>query len=321
MPSSHRGAGFPGKRCYGTTRDGVAEMTRRHKEVKRRVFAMLLCAPLCSCATVHPVSKDLVREETRRVSLVEERDRGGAIVPKGFDHPWDVDADALGRLLSSVLYRKEIFLYKGKPSRAFPEEELRSLLPHLQKAFAAAGPDQWVDFSFVQVKTWAVVQRRYLTDGVLFRKGATLHCAFRNIAYEERGSPEESYGPYLEDPTSRPVPAQWSLVTGQGQQLEAVKKPGLLGAKIYPNWIKLDMPAILGSASKLPAAHEPSSPAPAVGGAGQTGQPGPQSSQEIEDKLLFLEELNRQGLIAPSSYQEKREELLRALEAIPGRPK
>lgn len=298
-------------------------MTRSNKKTERWVFEMLLCGLLCSCTTIRPVSRDLVREGTKRVSLVEERDRAGAIVPRGFDHPWDVDGDALARLLSSILYRKEILLYTGKPSRAFPEAELRSLLPHLQKAFAEAGPDQWVDFSFVQVKTWAVVQRRYLTDGILFRKGTTLHCAFRNIAYEERGSPEDSYGPYLENPTSRPVPAQWSLVPGEGQQLEAVEKPGLLGSKTYPNWIKLDIPAILGSASRQPAANESSAPPPAAEVEEHTGRSGPQSRQEIEDRLLFLEELNRQGLIAPSSYQEKREELLRALEleAIPGRPK
>jgi hypothetical protein len=44
------------------------------------------------------------------------------------------------------------------------------------------------------------------------------------------------------------------------------------------------------------------------------------SRKQIEEKLRFLDEIKGQGLIAPASYEEKRQELLRALEALPPNP-
>ncbi len=285
--------------------------------------ALMTCA-LClfqgSCAPrITPIATDIVREDTYRVSLLEEQDKTGKVIPKGFDHPWDVDSGTLYRLLTSIYYQKEILLYNLEPSRAFPEKELKAMLPYVQKAFAAAGPNHYIEFSFSERKTWTVLRRTYLTDGVLFRKGPTLHCAFRNIAYEERGPSDESYGPYLENPTSRPVSVPWSLVPGPGQQLEIVKDPLPLGSTTYPNWIKLDIAAILESPGDT-TEHEkpmPMMPSTQNGSYQSTDQWSPQSREEVKDKLRFLEELHEQGLISGSSYEEKRKELLKVLETLP----
>lgn len=285
---------------------------------KEILLPAVLVIMISACAKVHPVSKDIVREDNLQVMLLEERDSSNKVVPRGFDHPWDVDITTLHKLLASINYQKGILFYKNKAQRAFPEEELKFLLPYLQKAFASAGPDQYVDFSFTQIKTWTILQRRYLTDGLLFRKGDTLHCAFRNIAYEERGGTEGSSGPYVQDPTSKPVPADWSFVLTEGQTLEYVERPGLLGSKTYPNWIKLDIPVLLQHAPAEGVKQEQpkalATPPESAKGAVI------QSRKEIEEKLRFLEELHKQGLIAPASYEEKRKELLHALETLPPSP-
>jgi hypothetical protein len=287
---------------------------------------------LCACAKIHPVSTDIFHEDNLQVKLVEERDRSDAAVPKGFDHPWEVDRESLERLLASISYQKNILLYKGKPKRAFPENELETLLPHLQKAFSSASPDQYVDFSFVHKKSWTILQRRYLTDGLLFRKGQRLHCAFRNIAFEDQGRGDDGYGPYTEDPTVKPVYGDWTFILGQGQRLEYADKPGLLGSKTYPNWIELDLslpptPSQAGSTVKEAPKVLTTPPAGAqTGGEMQRGvllEEGATpalSRKEIEEKLQFLDELKRQGLLSPASYDEKRKELLRALEALPPNP-
>jgi hypothetical protein len=301
------------------------------KTVKRKVM-LLPAVPiimLLACMKIHPVSKDIFNEDKLKVRLLEERDRSDKAVPKGFDHPWEVDMKILQGMLASINYQKGILFYKEKPQRAFPEEELETLLPHLQKAFSSASPDQYVDFSFIHTKTWTILQRRYLTDGLLFRKGNTLHCAFRNVAFEKQGRTEDGYGPFTEDPTLKPVYGDWTFVLGEGQKLEYVEKPGLLGSKTYPNWIELDLafflkpsPAAGVKEEEAKALTSPPAGAPQGGetnkGVGKEGATA--SRKEIEEKLRFLDELHKQGLIAPASYEEKRKELLRALETLPPNP-
>ena len=288
---------------------------------------------LFACMKIHPVSKEIFREQNLQVRLLEERDHSDKVVVKGFDHPWEMDTKTLERLLASIHYQKGIkhmLFYKNKPLRAFPEEELQAMLPHLQKAFSSATPDQYVDFSFIHKKSWAIFQRNYLTDGLLFRKGNNLHCAFRNIAFEEGGpGVEDSYGPFVENPTLKPVHGEWSFVLAEGQKLEYVEKPGLLGSKTYPNWIQLDLSFFLqpssgeGLKGEKPAAVVSPPPVTTQGAEASKGvskEPVTLSRKEIEEKLRFLDELHGQGLIAPESYEEKRKELLRALEALPPSP-
>ena len=288
---------------------------------------------LCACIKTHPVSKEIYSEANRQVRLLEERDRSDKVVPQGFEHPWEVDTKALQSLLASVHYQKgikDMLFRKNKPLRAFPEEELQAMLPHLQKAFSSATADQYVDFSFIHKKSWTIFQRNYLTDGLLFRKGNNLHCAFRNIAFEEGGAEaEDSYGPFVENPTSKPVHAGWSFVLAEGQKLEYVEKPGLLGSKTYPNWIQLDLSFFLqpssgdGLKAEKPAAVVPATPVTTPGAEASKGvskETATLSRKQIEEKLRFLDEIKGQGLIAPASYEEKRQELLRALEALPPNP-
>jgi hypothetical protein len=303
---------------------------RKMKTSKRRVLISLAIpfAVLFGCMKVHPVSREIFKEEDMQVKLVEERDRSEKVIPKGFDHPWDMDIGSLRRMLSSITYRKEILFYKRKPQPAFPEEELEALLPHLQKAFSMANPDQYVDFSFYQRKLLVIFQRKYLTDGLLFRKGNSLNCAFRNIAFEERGGADEQSQPFSENPTLKSVPTDWSFVLGQGQKLERKEKRGLLGSTARPNWIQLDLSYFSGpSASETSKEERPGTDVGTPPGAKKLDsvQGLPEgvhalSRKELEEKIRFLDELHDQGLVEQASYEEKRKELLHALEALPPNP-
>ncbi|MEW6442185.1 MAG: hypothetical protein AB1640_14705 [bacterium] len=293
---------------------------------------LLLCA---SCASsVKPLSREIYRDRNIQVLLIKEKDAADG---KGFDHPWEVDLATLDALLQSVTYRRGILIHRNKVRDAFPAEVRADLVAHLQTAFAQAEPDEKIDFSFLHHVSWTVFQKEFLTDGVLFRKGGKLNCAFRNLTFDHAVGSEQSEQPYAGDPTQRPPRTDWELTLQEGQE---IARSG------FPNWIQLDL-ARDWTARKKPEesvaatveAVPETAPAPGAGQAGAAespaeppepprvvqppsaaaaqDQPLPASRQEIDERLRFLEELHREGDLADRAYEQKRQELIKLREQLP----
>jgi hypothetical protein len=273
--------------------------------------ALLMAAFGCARSKVH--YEEIFRNDRVHVRLAERLDKSGDALPGGCEHPWDVDVDVLDDMLGSVAYKKgKMLIGGGSEHDAFPGSSRYVLLEPLKKAFARAGPSQVVDFAFLEEQsTLKVFRRVYLTDGILFRKGGELNIAFRNIAFQQiAGGEEDDYEPNREDPLESPMRTSWTLVAGDGQSLATGGGAGLRGTSTYTNWVKLDLDWPWGVSDR--AIFEkalPGEPAPP--------EPVTPSRAELEERLLFLEELRREGMIAERDYIEKKQELDRLFKRLP----
>lgn len=302
------------------------------RPVRTLATCLVVLSALVGCGRSRFSFLEIYRDETIQVRLVEWKDGSGSTIPRGFDHPWPVDAQTLEGLLSSIRYRRGLLIQRNKARDVFPADVRKGLLGPLREAFERAGPDQAVDFSFLRRETTlAVFQRDYLTDGILFRKGGAFHCALRNLAFETLGGPEGGENPFAGDPTEKPLRSDWTFVLQEGQSLARSGSSGLFAKEEFPNWIVLDLARSVGGAkavspeaTEAPSGVVPAEPegagvpptpmqslpphaAPAV----QTPVSQPSAVQpEVEDRLRFLEELRREGSLSEEAYQQKKRELL-----------
>lgn len=289
--------------------------------LRSSVLPCLLALVLAvGCARVKTVSQDIYSTSTIQVKLVEQVEKSGEPVPKGYAHPWQVDSEDLNAMLESIHYRQSVLFLNRKLQEAFPMPERQNLLEPLREAFARAGPDQAVDFSFVYRRKWTIFQREYITDGVMFQKDGRFNCAFRNLAYEDMVDPEGASQPFQGDPTERPYRTNWTLVPGEGQVL-VEGGSGLFGPKAYTNWIQLDLSCDWISQVK-PAEEVPAPESSERTGTEKQEEP-PQGTaasserEEIEERLHFLEELYKEGSLSKYSYEKKKGDLQMRLEALP----
>jgi hypothetical protein len=287
-----------------------------------QIFVLLAVASGCVRSRVH--YEEVFRNDKVHVRLIERLEKSGEVVPRSYDHPWDVKIEVLDDMLESIRYRKgKVVIGVGESKEAFPAVPRLELLKHIQSAFAKASFDQAVDFSFVYTRSSLKIFRRvYLTDGIMFRKGGQLNIAFRNLAFEQMGGEEEdNFEPNREDPTESPMRTSWTLVAGDGQSLAQGAGSGILGSNTYTNWILLDLSwpwgvadaeiiekAMPGMADDLKSLFEGDLTLP---------EPEPPSRAEVEERLQFLEELRRDGLIGERSYIEKKRELDRLYNSAP----
>ena len=272
------------------------------------------------------VSREIYRDDSIQVQLLEQRDPSGTTLAKGFEHPWEVDLETLDALLQSIQYQRGILINRNKAREVFPQALRQNLLVPLQKAFAEAGPDQAVDFSFLDQGTWLIFQRQYLTDGLLFRKGGKFNCALRNLAFQTLGGPDEGASPCTADPTEKPLRGDWSFVTQEGQRLAPSDSSGLFGKPEFPNWVQVDLARTWtsGQSTETPKGEAPEplvtapevQPAPAEPGPPAVQPvpvepaPPPVSPSELEERLRFLDELHREGSLSDEAYEQKKKELL-----------
>jgi len=306
---------------------------RSPAETFRALFVGLLAlSALAGCARSRSSFQDIYRDENIQVRLVEQKDASGDTIPRGFDHPWAVDAETLQRLLASIQYQRGVLVQRSKVRDVFPADVRERLLEPLRKAFEQAGPDQAVDFSFLRRETTlAVFQREYLTDGVLFRKEGAFHCALRNLAFETLGGPEAGENPFTGDPTENPLRTDWNLVLKEGQSLARSSSSGLFAKKEFPNWIVLDLvrfgaqgesarPETTGAAAGVgvgaavpgavlapSAEREPSAPvaAPALQAPSAPSSQPTALPPEVEERLRFLDELHQEGALSDEAYAQK----------------
>ena len=265
---------------------------------------------------------EVFRDDRVQVRLAQREEKSGEIVDKGYEHPWNVQIGVLDAMLESVRYKGGRVIFGGAQSEeAFPTSSRQVLLRPLQNAFAQAGPDQAVDFSFIEHRSMLkVFQRVHLTDGIMFCKGGKLNIAFRNLAYEELGV-EQGEEPNRADPTASPVRSSWTLVAGDGQTLAKAQGSGILGARTYTNWLELDLswPWGVSDAEIIERAM------PGMGEAldsvleGERKLPKPTvtTREEVQKRLEFLEELYREGAVSEADYRSKKRELMLLYEKLP----
>lgn len=290
----------------------------------RRLFwvgVFLLVSIWSGCARSKVEYVDVFRDDRVQVRLAQRQDKSGEVVGKGYEHPWNVHIWVLDDMLQSVRYKRGRVIFGGaQTEEAFSASPRQALLRPLQKAFAQAGPDQAIDFSFIEHRSMLkVFQRVNLTDGIMFRKGGKLNIAFRNLAYEELGL-DEGVGPNREDPIASPMRSSWTLVAGDGQALAKTQGSAILGADTYTNWVELDLswPWGVSDAEIIERAMPGMSEAldSVVEGELELPQPTVTTREEVQKRLEFLEELYREGAVSEADYTSKKRELMLLYERL-----
>jgi hypothetical protein len=291
----------------------------------RRLFLLkvfLLLSMSSGCARTKVDYVEVFRDDRVQVRLAQREERSGEVVGKGYEHPWNVQIGVLDAMLESVRYKGGRVIFGGAQSEeAFPTSSRQALLTPLQKAFAQAGPDQAVDFSFIEHRSMLkVFQRVHLTDGIMFCKGGKLNIAFRNLACEELGV-EQGEEPNRADPTASPVRSSWTLVAGDGQALAKAQGSGILGARTYTNWLELDLswPWGVSDAEIIERAMPGMGEAldSALEGERKLPKPTVTTREEVQKRLEFLEELYREGAVSEADYRSKKRELMLLYEKLP----
>jgi len=295
---------IPGKK----TPNHVFDMTGFPALLCTAVFVLVSAG---GCGT-KPEAKKIFKSPSVNIKLAKLESSG----QKDFKHPWRPDPGLLDALLDSIHYKYRALLNKPQIHSAFPKKSRKKLIQPLMKAFAAAGPDEVVDFYFVYpTEGVQVFQRELVTNGIMFIKNGYFNCAFRNIAYESTDDPRINRSPFFGDPTRKPFPARWALIPGKGQKLVTGGSSNILASDIFTNWIQIDLSA-QWCLWKKPLPTGPAARTMAED-SGKSSQKPPHTDAdasektEMENQLKFLDELYREGAVSDSDYQKKREEILK----------
>ena len=201
-----------------------------------------------------------------------------------FEHPREIKTEDMARALGSLTYFQvssyAMTAKKGDVSPLFTEADVAILAGPLCQALAAAGTEEWVDFSLTIFRGPQFFGSFRQTDGVMFWKDGKLNVAFRNLNVKtEVGQTQNTY-----DPT-RGYRASNHLVEGPGRTIKA------------ENWVVIDPDAVPAPAPVV---------APSVPGAPPVAAP----VRSAKERLQELDQLKKDGLITDEEYQQKRKQIL-----------
>jgi len=230
-----------------------------------------------------------------------------------FDHPRQFTEEAMDRYLASIRYfRPSLPLLTGKKGSEWDlltAEERAKIAPYLVKAFAQAGPDEWVDFSLGVYRGGTLLGTYRQSEGVMFVKNGELNIAFRNISLQKTLGEATTTA----DPT-RTYDSQVRIVPGPGQRLEpSSTRKGKEQDRI--NWVNM-------SASQAPSLRQAAKPEtelketgaePAPAAAPAPLPPPAPAPASVRERLKELKQLDDEGLISHDEYEKKREEILKQL--------
>lgn len=234
---------------------------------------------------------------------------GSAEDRRPFDHPLDLSEETWRHILSTIRLQKvrHPFLFSrvtDAPEDAFAAEDIDFLSWALDRAFAAAGPEEWVVFGVSQAGSPGVTE---LTTGGWFVTGSTLYLQLANhrVAVTLPNVRELLWSDPLR-PNGEP---DFEFVASESQTVE---KPGVPASWSLTGSIpdmKIDYRAFLPEAE---GGLSRSGEKPALGphsGTQEKTTPRP----SLEERLEMLKRLKDKGLISEEEYRAKKKDLLESL--------
>lgn len=185
---------------------------------------------------------------------------------------------------------------KGEPAEAFTQEEVAYLSETLAKAFAKAGPDDWVLFALVRRPSSDISE---ITSGAWYVQGGRVHLLLANYRFP---ATMPSVRALLWDQPLYAYPAFYAVAPGEFQSV--TRRHGLEGRIVssgVPD-IAIDFkPLLLAQTSQQrPKGSDPAATAPAK----------PATSTSVEESLESLKRWKERGLITEEEYQAKKKDLL-----------
>jgi hypothetical protein len=301
------------------------------KKLALGVLATLLLV-IGGCGKAGIVHMDIYTQGRDLVRLSHELDKGGTVVPRGYDHPAKWTPEQLTTVLSGIEYQEYSFFAWRKAKRVFIDAEIVKLAPALAKAFAQATPDQWTDFTITARKRDYLWPTPRITNGMFFVQNGKLNLVLLNLNFEVVDEDQRATG----DPRKRFAIETYRLVEGPNRSRPPVVAKDPFLRREHANWLILDVPAILASAPPAPAAPAapatpatPATPTPAAttpapapaAAPAEAATPAPSAAQpaetpvdrSVEKRLEELKSLLDKGLITQEEYDRKKQEILQSL--------
>ena len=185
---------------------------------------------------------------------------------------------------------------KGEPAEAFTTEEVAYLSETLPKAFAKAGPDDWVVFALLRRGSSEIHE---VTSGAWYVEGGHVHLLLANYRFP---ATMPTVRELLWDQPLYAYPAFYTVAPGEFQSV--TRRHGM-GDRIVsagvPD-IAIDYkPLLLAQTAQPQGRSKDSDPAAAV-----PARP----AASIEESLENLRRWKERGLITEEEYQAKKKDLL-----------
>lgn len=228
-------------------------------------------------------------------------------------HPVDFAEQDLSVLLRSVAAQKEIDFFRyyflrqdPKPERAFLDEEVAVLVPHLRAALAASRPEESVVFALSRARGEGVSE---VTSGAVFVRGERLCVLLANWRVPVTTSRK------MDRARERPVASlgepDFTIVPGPYQTVLIPQDPG------FPSWADDAKGVTVAYRPALATSPRPPGSSRAETSAGTKGltpaTPAPSAAappSSLDAKLRQLKVWKEQGLITEQEYQEQKRKLL-----------
>lgn len=228
-------------------------------------------------------------EEGRFVRIQRYSLEAGTGDPSGYDHPFHLSGEDWGPILETIQVQKlgaTFALFPrdlGEVSPAFTPEQVEYLAETLPRAFALAGPQDWVVFALGAPQSGTLTK---VTTGAWYVREPLLYFVLVN---HEAAVTMPIIRERLDADPLYDVSGSPSFLLLPGEFLQEVDTPrSLLG------YFRSDPPTI--AIQYRGVLHEPERPSP------------PASS--IEQRLQTLKGLRERGLITEEDYERKKKELL-----------
>ncbi len=264
------------------------------------ILAILGFPALTGCAHPPPALSTIRDDPGLRVTLISAGSLPSPAPAAPYDHPADLSAAAIEKLLGSITVEKQSglvdLLLPDKIRPAWQGEELRSLAEGLAQALGKAGPNQCAAFYQSRPRNESL---RDLTSGAVFVKDDRLILVLANYHYAMDARVTDDRA--REDPLYAFPGRTYGIVPREGQKM--LDKSGVLPNGILPKRLEvlsLDLrsssPATEGPAGLLAPSEIPHS-----------------SPESVESRLETLQRLLQRGLITEEDFQKKKREILEGL--------
>jgi hypothetical protein len=264
----------------------------RGPRITRLWFWGVLLLACVGCAGLTITSRAVEGEASWSISLETFTDIHAADELR-YDHPADWSAAELTTILSRLLVRERVGLLDQQPSPQplFSSNEIRQLVPGLQKAFGMAKPSEWIAF----YSTLPAGDVQEFTSGGLFLKGSRLHVVVAN--HHERISSGPDVPEAIRANPLRPLGGRGFTVSfDPARYVSATKSNWMGGSSTTPaSELVLDHQAFLADArppapsplvsAPPPIVETPSSPAPTPSKA----TPNAMSDTSLKDRVTDLQ--------------------------------
>lgn len=240
------------------------------------------------------VRTDVYRDATVQIRLQHSLDKDKKAVDRGFDHPLAISPEAMSRVLRSIqveyhpgLLRSLLTGNRGKPARAFSDDEIAGMAVGLSEAFSRATPADRIEFVVRHKKG---VFAAGISTGVMNAKDGRIELIFGN--YKANPIPKGDHvDPERQDPLENIGVESFEIVPGPHQDSLDAAEGGPAG-----RGLSIDFGAL-------------TEPLPEGGASAEAEAP---TGEAIEHKLEILKRLREKGLITEEEYRQKKQELLEA---------